>query len=385
MSDVKKSEEHIGRPSMLILQCETVAVKFEKGTKFPLRLETNKVGDCVCLAMISQSQGLACLSHLHMACLDQSNWETLKESLEVLITKQGLNAENTFVALIGGHESTMPKCYDYDEDKYVGILALKEYLETKFGSVVAELGGEPSIERCVELTSEAVRVVRIAFSSDKRELAFNQFIHAQDEGASYGKVTNVFYQQHGIYPSTKGSTPELDDFFVTLDFINATLDDNRKFPELEEVLYKTICDRYRRMGLWATQLYLSTEKYAREICVGKLVRRFDLEQLDEGETRKVSAAAFYCTVSKPAWFRFFRKHVESSALYGFGYDRFNLFRDPRVRKAVAEGALHIDNDFEERLPAFLEDTRKAEGSDKPPRRPNSPSRAPGRELSCVSQ
>lgn len=304
------------RPSISVLQTESILIAFDKNGPLPFRLETNEVCDCVCFIMLSPSQGIAYLGHLYLKDLSISVYEN---SIKQIAKIFNLNSDNTFVALIGAQDEIQEK-----------LNAFKDMLTKYFPNITMKTGGKSSFERAIELSDNKAEILTIDFAGKYRICAYEKLdINLNHTPTTaYSTVINIIYFNNGKVSLT--SSPE------TIEKINQSLKDYRGFASLQQMINDSLPDRRLLTGSVRSK---SGTEYQDNARLAKIRDALNLEK-----TQKVILNSFVydCLIYRPNLFNFLKTYVGLEHTINFNYKTLNKFRYLIVQRSIKEKQITIE-------------------------------------------
>lgn len=316
-------------PSLLVLQTESVLIKFEPSSPLPIPLETTRVCDCVSVVLYSQARGVAYLAHIFLRELGQINFEKYRHSISEIITEYQLNDANTFAAIIGGQNQLMDELVQIEDSSVCGVQTVVKFLQPQFPNMHLNIGGEAIRERAVELTHTAVRSVTLDFMSDKTiTVAFSEcgIPPIPSTESLLKKIVKMTYYRWGL-ENFSFSEDECSTF-------NDYLREDHHHPELLEWIDSSLETRFPAIGL-----LMVNRKQTTNATVLTLASSFNLETVPQA---KISSAAYNCAVFKATLFYYLLNLVGYDVLLTLSSREMNNFRLRKVQALLTEGKVTID-------------------------------------------
>lgn len=310
-------------PKFLVLQSESTLLTFAKNSELPFPLYTTNVCNCLCIILYSPSQGVAYLGHLDLDNMDRNDFEKYTAYFDQLIQTHGLNSGNTEIALIGANNTEVtPHFIGFDDS--TGVLHFKAYFEKTFRSITEIIGRKKSLERNIELTSEALRVMEVEFLHEQRILNYKEIALNSSE---WPNNKRLFTLEHSI-------EGELMDQWSAerISKINFALGNKAFFQRLNMLLNENIPKRSFIIGM--------TEAETLELAgmsVGNLLPLVSITQ-----NSRVSKALFYCAVLNPELLAFLLAEIPWDRLKDFSYHQINCFRFAAVRRDIRAKTLSLE-------------------------------------------
>ncbi len=314
----RQSHAYKKERSILVMQKESVLIEFDKKFSVPLNLETSELSDCVSLVIYSKLQGIAYLSHIFLSELNETKFRQYKDSINTIIEQYQLNADNTFVALVGAQDRTLS-----------AVQFIEDYLKEKFTNICKVVGGASNLETCVELAKDALHIVRIPHLRARRKVSYERVNIPPSSMSKSNAVSKVAYFVEGVL------MPRLVREGSDFEKLNQVLTNVNNHDELGAVFNNSLEERTIITGS-----YPIGTAYLLGATASNLVKCFDLK---EGIESDVSSATFNCAVMKPNLFislknvMGLKQVVESS----FSYAEINCFRFPRILQLMVEERLPL--------------------------------------------
>ena len=300
-------------PILMVLQTESVLVKFEANTSLPLRLETNNVCDCVCLIIYSKLKGLAYLGHIFLRELNANIIEQYQDSIYRFVESHRLNSHNTFVALIGSDADTLT------QRKIIETI-LKKYFTviTKFGD------GKPK-ERCIELSDDQLEIITLEFFEKNIRLAYEKYDTTPirtEKSNNKKRINDMIYYINGRDESD--NLPEE----INITSINEKLKNTSDWYQLQNTISSTISSRNDFLFFATTTL---ENEYEQKATVSTFK---NVLSLNKNSHISMQESLFYCIFFKPNLFHFIIEHIGLDQHIKFDENTINRLRYPTIQTLI---------------------------------------------------
>ncbi len=297
------------RPSLLVLQTESVLLEFEKNTALPLRLETNLVCTCVCLVIFSQQQGLAYLAHIDLSDSGPSKaayWD-YEKLIAAMVSEYGLNSSNSLVALIGSQDRTLEH-----------LSVISNFLSNYFTSIIKDVGGCTGTERCIQLSNLGLEYVRIIYTYvgiTQSSLSYKQHLfvwdHNDDALVNLYKIEWQINGRRIVYP--------LESSPVDLPL---TVSDPKNWNSIQSALISTLPPRRRGITLGLSSKSPDLIFYENNARLSILKDAFNLTNVDE---MVISKPLFECAIHRGSLFTSLKTTIGLESANKLSYVEINDF------------------------------------------------------------
>lgn len=324
------SSPQVPRPSLLVLQTESVLIKFD-GNTLPLSLETNEVCNCVCLILFSGEKGMAYLAHIDLSDLGEheAGYQNYSDLIQEMVGEYGLNSINTFVALVGAQDRTLSH-----------LTVLKNIVSRCFTTILEVCGGSNFVERCIQLSNSGLEHLTITFKevAGERRKVLAYYQTPFDSNPEHSERSNLHKIQYHRNGKNSEHLDRLNVAEVTRLFSNSY-----HFGFLQELLMCTLPLRRKVISGGVISHSADLVDYKNNLRLSVLRDAFDLtNDVTKNLNSIFSDTLFYCAILRRSLFSVLKDDLGLEGANKLSYAEINYFRFPSVRRCVKEGRILID-------------------------------------------
>lgn len=298
------------KPSLLVLETESILIHFDENGQLPFDLETTHVCDCVSLIIYSFKKGIAYLNHVNFYYWKSND---LTRSVAKIIKQYDLNSDNTFVALIGAQDVTLSD-----------LKLLEEILKKHFSNIIIKSGGNDYTERCIKLSFDKLEFIEIDCANKQVQLLYQNLAFSVNHQFTIRPLIKKIIHHENDQTSNYYS-PQL------VEKLNDHLKNPSNFFSLEQIANDSLKIRRAFRKKSAIQ-YEDTARVS---------RLRDMLNLQPQVKIILSPVLYDCLIFRPNVFNFLKIYIGLETVKNFNYEDINKFRYPIIQQLLKEKRITV--------------------------------------------